>query len=239
LRLRSLLRRRPSPAIAMSSIALFMSLGGAGYAATQIANGSVGTAQLANGAVTNSKLRNNAVSYNKIQQGTVGIRRINTDQVQVRVGATCRAGTAVGAIDSLGKVTCNAVLPPEFGTTNNTASVPTTATSAITVTSVSLPSGGSYLALANPTATVTSTATSQHVSVSCKLTVGSNTETRVATIDTTGTSGVTSSSSIPLQAIGTSGTAAVTCLSSVAGSATAPTVSVTSAINAIQTASNS
>ena len=223
----------------MSSIALFMSLGGAGYAATQIANGSVGTAQLANGAVTNSKLRDNAVSYNKIQQGTVGIRRINTDQVQVRVGATCRAGTAIGAIDSLGKVTCNAALPPEFGTTSNTASVPTTATSPTSITSVSLPSGGSYLALTNPTATATSTGSARHVSVSCKLTVGSNTQTRVATIDTTATSGDTSSSSIPLQLTGPSGTAAVTCQSSVPGTATPPTVSVTAAINAIQTASNS
>jgi len=239
LRLRSLLRRRPSPALAMSSLALFMSLGGAGYAATQIANGSVGTAQLANGAVTNSKLRDNAVSYNKIQQGTVGVRRINTAQVQVRIGATCQAGTAIGAVDSLGKATCNAALPPEFGTTNNTASVPTTATSPTSVTSVSLPSGGSYLALANPTATATSTDTRQQVSVSCTLTVGSNTETRVATIDTTGTSGDASSNSIPLQTAGPSGTAAVSCQSSVSGTATPTTVSVTAAINAIQTASNS
>ncbi len=132
-------RRRPSPATVMSAAALFMSLGGVGYAATQIPNGSVGTAQLANGAVTNSKIRNNAVSYNKIAQGTVGIRRINTDQVQVRVAETCAARSAIGAIDAVGKVTCNPALPFEFGTTNNTASIPTTATSPTSVTTSRFP----------------------------------------------------------------------------------------------------
>jgi hypothetical protein len=223
----------------MSSLALFMSLGGIGYAATQIPNGSVGTAQLARGAVTNSKLRDDAVSYTKIAQGTVGIRRINTGQVQVRVGGTCPAGGAIGAIDPGGKVTCNPALPSEFGTTNNTASVPTTASSPTSVTSLTLPAGGSYLAFANPTATVTSTSAVQHVRVSCTLTVGSNTETRVATIDTTGTSGDTTSASIALQAAGLSGTAGVSCQSSLPGTGTAPAVSVTSAINAIQTAANS
>ncbi len=221
----------------MSSVALFMSFGGAGYAATQIANGSVGTAQLANGAVTNSKIRNNAVSYYNIVPGAVGIRRINTDQVQVRVGATCPSGSAIGAIDSLGKPTCNSALPNEYGTTNNSASVPATATSATPITSVALPSGGSYLAFANPTATATSTNAAAHVSVSCTLTVGSNTETRTATIDTTGTGGTTSSTSIPLQATGPSGTAAISCQSTSTGPAgSAPGVSVTSTINAIETA---
>jgi hypothetical protein len=94
--------------------------------------------------------------------------------VQIRVGGTCLSDRAIGAIDALGKVTCNTALPAEFGTTTNTGSVPTTATSPTSVTSVTLPTGGSYVALTNPTATVTSTA--KHVSVSCTLTVGSNTE---------------------------------------------------------------
>jgi hypothetical protein len=71
------------------------------------------------------------------------------------------------------------------------------------------------------------------------LTDGSNTETRTATIDTTGNAGDTSSASIPLQAAGQAGTARVGCQSSVAGTGTAPVVSVASALNAIQTASNS
>jgi hypothetical protein len=66
-----------------------------------------------------------------------------------------------------------------------------------------------------------------------------NTETRVATIDTTATSGDTTSASLALQAAGLSGTAGVSCQSSLPGTGTAPAVSVTSAINAIQTAANS
>jgi hypothetical protein len=92
-----------------------------------------------------------------------------------------------------GKVSCNPALPSEFATTNNTASVPTTASSPTSVTSLTLPAGGFLSGLRNPTATVTSISAVQHVGVSCTLTVGSNTKTRVATIDTTATSGATAS----------------------------------------------
>jgi hypothetical protein len=224
-----LLQRRPSPAIVISSVALFMSLGGVGYAATQLPNGSVGTAQL----------RNNAVSYKKIQPGAVGIVRANTGQLQVRVSGTCATGQAIGTINQVGKVTCNNALPSEFGTTNNTATVGSSPTS---VTSVALPTGASYLAWANPTATVTpatGVTTPQHVTVGCTLTVGSNTETRNVTIDTTGAAGQSSVASIPLQASGPSGTGSVSCTTTTPGPTAAPTVSVTSAVNALQTASNS
>ena len=87
--------------------------------------------------------------------------------------------------------------------------------------------------------TVTSTSAVQHVSVSCAFTVGSNTAARAVTVDTTGTAGITSSGSIPLQVAGLPGTAGVSCQSSASGGGAAPAVSVTSAINAIQTAGNS
>jgi hypothetical protein len=225
LRLHSLRRRRPSPAIIISSVALFMSLGGVGYAAISIPNNSVGSSQL----------KNNSVSYKKIQPGAVGIVRANTGQLQVRVSGTCGSGQAIATINQVGKVTCNNALPSEFGTTNNTATV--TATPA-TVTNVALPTGASYFALANPTATVTSGGTGQRITVSCTLTVGSNTETRSAVIVTDGTPGNPSTQSIPLQATGPSGTGSVSCTGSVP-TGTLPAVSVTSAINAVQTASNS
>ena len=72
MRLPSCLRRRPSAALVVSCVALFISLGGASYAAITIPNNSVGAAQLQKNAVTNSKLENNAVSYKKIQAGSVG-----------------------------------------------------------------------------------------------------------------------------------------------------------------------
>jgi hypothetical protein len=233
LRVKSLMSRRPSAVI--SSAALFMSLGGVGYAAISIPNNSVGPAQLRNNAVTNNKINNGAVSFKKIQPGAVGLVRANTGQLQVRVSGTCASGTAIGTINQVGKVTCNNALPSEFGTTSNTAAITSTPA---TVTSVALPTGASYLALANPTATVTSGASVQHVTVTCTLAVGSNTQSRSATVDTSGTSGNTTVASIPLQAAGPSGTGSVSCTDSVP-SGTAPATSVTAAINAIQTASNS
>lgn len=229
MRLKSLMHRRPSAAIVISSVALFMSLGGVGYAAISIPKNSVGTSQL----------KNNAVSYKKIQPGAVGIVRANTGQLQVRVSGTCATGSAIGTINQVGKVTCNNALPSEFGTTSNTATLGAAATP---ITSVALPTGASYIGFANPTATVTpatGVTTPQHVTVSCTLTVGSNTQTRTATIDTTGTTGNTFTASIPLQETGQSGTGSVSCSDTSSGTGAAPAVSVTSAINAVQTASNS
>jgi hypothetical protein len=220
--------------MAVSLVALFMSLGGVGYAATQLPNNSVGPAQLKNNAVTNSKIKDSAVTFKKIEPGAVGTVRANTNQLQARVKGTCGSGQGIGAVDSTGKVTCNTALPAEFGTTNNSATITGTATS---VTSVNLPAGASYLAFANPTATVTGSGANQRVSVSCTLSVGSNTQTRSATV-VTGTTTSTTSASIPLQVAGPAGTSSVSCLAT-PDAGTLPTTSVTAAINGVQTASNS
>ena len=169
-------KRRPSAAIVISVMALFMSLGGASYAAF-VPNGSVGTAQLSNNAVTNSKIKNNAVTYKKILPGSVGVVRANTGQLQVRVGGTCGANTGFGSIDQAGKVTCNPTLPAEYGATGTA----TAGSSSTTIASDTLPAGTSYLAFANPNATVTSAGPDQ-VTISCTLTVGANTQTRTATV---------------------------------------------------------
>jgi hypothetical protein len=217
-----------------------MSVGGVGYAAISIPNNSVGTAQLRNNAVTNSKIRDGAVSFKKIQPGAVGLVRANTGQLQVRVSGTCQTGSAIGTINQVGKVTCNNALPSEFGTTNNTATLGSGATS---ITSVALPTGASYLAFANPSVTVTpaNTAPAQRDLVTCTLTVGSNTQSRSITFDTPATTGTATAqtAAFPLQAAGPTGTGSVSCSSTTTGGGTAPTVSVTSAVNAIQTASNS
>jgi hypothetical protein len=242
LRLKSLMSRRPSAAIVISSAALFMSLGGVGYAAMSIPNNSVGTPQLKNNAVSANKIKNEAVTYKKIRPGSVGIVRANTGQLQTRVSGTCATGTAIGTINQVGKVTCNNALPPEFGTTNNSAKLGTGSTA---ITSVALPAGGSYLAFADPSVTVSpdATAQAQHDTVACTLTVGSNTVTRSVTFDTAATSTTDQTASFPLQAAGPSGNGSVSCTSTTtgsgAGSTTAPTINVTSAVNAIQTASNS
>ena len=48
--------RRPSPAMCVALIALFVALGGTGYAAFSLPRDSVGTAQLKDGAVTKGKI---------------------------------------------------------------------------------------------------------------------------------------------------------------------------------------
>ncbi len=135
-------------------MALFISLGGASYAAVTIPNNSVGAAQLRTNAVTNTKLDNNSVSYKKIQAGAVGNVRANLSQLQSRVSKTCAAGTAIGAIAKTGgTVTCNTTLPAGPETTSNAAAL--TRTAADDVTTSSLPAGPTYLVLANPTISVT------------------------------------------------------------------------------------
>jgi hypothetical protein len=181
--------------------------------------------------VTNSKLNNNSVSFRKIVPGSVGIVRADTNQLQVRVSGKCNPGQAIGTIESNGKVDCNGALPSQTGTTNNTTAV---TSSPATVDSATLATGSSYLALANPTATVAGTGLAQRVDVSCTLTVGSNTETRSVTINT-GSATTGTSSSIPLMQTGPGGTASVSCQTTSASTPT-PAVSVTSALQAIQVA---
>jgi hypothetical protein len=55
--------RPPSPALAISLIALFVALSGTGYAAFRLPKNSVGTSQLKNGAVTNKKVAKKLIVY--------------------------------------------------------------------------------------------------------------------------------------------------------------------------------
>src|SRR5690242_7341047 len=110
---RLLMRRRPSAPLVVSVIALFVALGGVGYAATFLPANSVGTAQLQNNAVKNWKISNQAVGNwklafgavgsRKIENGAVGTKQINSNQVQARVAGTCSSpGKAIAAIAQKG-----------------------------------------------------------------------------------------------------------------------------------------
>ncbi len=232
MRLPSSLRRRPSAALLVACVALFVSLGGASYAAVAIPNNSVGAAQLKKNAVTNSKISNNAVTFKKIAPNSVGKVRANLGQLQERVSGKCAAGTAIGTIQKTGQVACNATLPAALQTTSNTATISPTATSPTPVSSLSLPSGPNYVAFANPTVSVSGvTGSNQRVQVSCTLTVASNTQTRSTTV--IGAAGGTTSAAIPLQLAGPAGTASVACTAK-PDSGTLPTTTVTAAIDALQ-----
>lgn len=122
--------RKPSPALVLSLIALFVALGGTSYAATSLARNSVGTKQLKNNAVTSAKIANGAVTAAKIN--TTGLSVPNADhatnadsatsatnatkvgglsasQLQKAVTGTCGAGSAIRVVDSSGAVTCQTI----------------------------------------------------------------------------------------------------------------------------------
>jgi hypothetical protein len=69
--------RRPSATLFIATAALFLALGGTGYAAFRLAKNSVGTKQLKNGAVTTKKIKNGAVTDSKIAKNTITGDRIN------------------------------------------------------------------------------------------------------------------------------------------------------------------
>ena len=228
-----------------------MSLGGVGYAATgmigtsqiknnavtfkKIAPNSVGKVRLANSGVINSKIGRGAVSFDKIQPGSVGTKRANLNQLQARVKGTCAAGSAVAAIDNKGNATCNPVLPNEFAAPTSTATLTGTAAA---VSSVTLPAGPSYLGFGNTQIAATSSGTAQRVTATCTLTVGTTTQTHSAVLHTDATAGDLSTASLPLQAAGTAGASSISCAATVPTGATLPKVTATSAINALQTATN-
>jgi hypothetical protein len=63
--------RTPSPALAVSLVALVVALGGTGYAVTQLPRNSVGTQQLRNNAVTGAKVKARTLDASKFKKGTL------------------------------------------------------------------------------------------------------------------------------------------------------------------------
>lgn len=69
--------RRPSPALLISLLALFVALGGSAYAANQLAKNSVGSKQLKSNAVTAAKIKKNAVTTAKVKDNAITGAKIN------------------------------------------------------------------------------------------------------------------------------------------------------------------
>lgn len=234
MRLHSLFARRPSPAFVMASVALFLSLGGVGYAAFRVPNNSVG----------GRAILPLAVGFRKIQFNAVGIRRINPNQVQARVNGICGAGSSIASIDIHGNTQCTPTAPKEFGASGSVA-VGATATS---IASLTLPAGSTYLVYANPQVSIGKTTANAQVAVDCTLSLSpgdsSTTQTRSVTFqpDTASAQRATVSLMLPAPVAGNGSSASVACTTSTSGATPAPpapTVTAATAINAVQTASNS
>jgi hypothetical protein len=86
--------RRPSPALVISIVALFVALGGGAYAA-KVAKNSVGAAQLKKKAVTTPKLGGLAVTKEKLADGAV------TESKLAKANSTIRAWANVDDNGSL------------------------------------------------------------------------------------------------------------------------------------------
>ena len=245
-----LFRRRPSAPMVVALLALFSSLGGVGWAATQLPAGSVGSAQLktfavtnpklASGAVGNHKLAFAAVGRRKIQDRAVGLSAIDTAQVQARVTGTCSSGRAIGAITSSGGASCVSSSPREFGVGASHITIPK-GTAATKVTSKTLPAGSSYLVLGVLSADVTGlTGTGQSVAITCTLSPGGagSPQTATATVlASSATQSILIPINIPTNAAVGNTTASISCTQTPSAGAN-PTVTAAATLNALTTSSN-
>jgi hypothetical protein len=95
------IRKRLTYANVMSSIAVFLVLGGAAFAAAQLPKNSVGAKQLKKNAVTAAKLKNNAVTAGKIRNGAVNGAKIAASSVatgNIVEGSVTTGKIAEGAV---------------------------------------------------------------------------------------------------------------------------------------------
>ena len=248
--LRSLLRRRPSAALVVSFLALFVALGGAGWAAFRVPPHSVGNVQLQNFSVGNAKLRPNSVSAGKIVPGAVGARQVDSSQVQLRVLGPCSPISAIQSIAASGDTTCTPVLPNEYGLTGVGVSVGSNSASPTQIASETLNGGQlgtSYLVIGNVhVSAVDNAGGAQTVFVSCSLGLpGSLPSGGDVTIPLGGSYTSTGSAMIPLVlAQSVAGTpspgqpATISCYETPTPAGPAPTVTANATINALQTASD-
>jgi len=85
--------KRPSPAMAVALVALFVALGGSALAGIQLARNSVGSTQIRAGAVGSSELRSNSVTGSKVLDGSLSASDIR-GAVSAAALAQCPSGTS-------------------------------------------------------------------------------------------------------------------------------------------------
>lgn len=111
--------KRPSPALAVSILSLFVALGGTSYAVTQLPRNSIGTAQLKKNAVTGAKVMDGSLSGTDIDVSTLGT--VPAAASATTAGTATRAETA-GRADSAASA--------DTATTAGSATTATSATNA-------------------------------------------------------------------------------------------------------------
>jgi len=135
--MKRIVRRRPSPAIVIASLALMVALAGTSYAAIVIPKNSVGTAQLKNNAVGTAQLKNSAVVASKVKKGS--LKAVDFAPGQLPAGPAGAAGAAgpagpAGPSDAYSKFANGPIVIPGG--------------SGATLSSLSIPQAGSYVIIA-------------------------------------------------------------------------------------------
>jgi hypothetical protein len=116
------MRRLLTPANAIACLALFIALGGTGWAGEVIGHGAVGTAQLKTAAVTPLKLAPAAVTRSKIAKGAVGKDAIAAGSIEADKLVPGVVGGVAGA--KISTVTTPAGVPGNSTGTVVTATCP-------------------------------------------------------------------------------------------------------------------
>jgi hypothetical protein len=120
-------RMRPSPAMVVAFIALFVAIGGSSYAVTRLPSKSVGSKQLRKGAVRNANIANSAVTGAKVKNGSLtaaDIRVASLAGITVAGATNATHAGAAGALDRVSYVSqpgsvprAPAPVPPETTST--------------------------------------------------------------------------------------------------------------------------
>jgi hypothetical protein len=131
--------KRPSPALAISILALFVALGGTSYAVTQLAKNSVGNPQLKKNAVTGAKVKDGSLSGTDVDVATLGTvptaasaNRANSAQSATTAAS---AGTADSARTAGSATTANSAGTADHAGTADSAGTAKTADKATTADS--------------------------------------------------------------------------------------------------------
>jgi hypothetical protein len=102
--MKRIVRRRPSPALVVASLALAVALGGTGYAAVVLPANSVGTAQLRDGAVVGSKVKAHSLNAASFRPGQLPQGPPGAQGAQGPVGLAGPAGPQGGKGDPATKL---------------------------------------------------------------------------------------------------------------------------------------
>ncbi len=107
--------KTPSPAMVVATVALFIALGGAGYAAVSIPRNSVGTNEIKNFAVTPLKIQPGAIKTKKLRDNSVTTLKIADAAVttpKIADAAVTTPKIADGAVNSA-KVLDGSLVPAD------------------------------------------------------------------------------------------------------------------------------